>query len=85
MTDFVTNVHEFSLAELLIMIDKDSAYIAELEAFKDTLVALPDFSIEDIYDRKDEFTRLIAKRPVYAIDRIVSGRIVFENAYNAHR
>ncbi len=85
MTDFVTNVHEFSLAELLIMIDKDSTYIAELEEFMETLVALPDFSIEDIYNRKDEFTRLISKRPVYAIDRMVSGRTIFENAYDAHR
>lgn len=85
MTDFVTNVHEFSLAELLIMVDKDSAYIAELEAFMDTLTALPDLSIEDIYTRKDEYTRMLAKRTPYAIDRMVSGRSIFENAYDAHR
>lgn len=85
MADFVTNVNEFSLAELLIMIDKDSAYIAELEAFMDTLAALPDFSIEDIYSRKDEYTRMLTKRTPYALDRMVSGRMIFENAYDAHK
>ena len=85
MTDFVTNVHEFSLAELLIMVDKDSAYVAELEAFMDTLTALPEFSIEEIYNKKDEYTRMLAKRTPYAIDRMVSGRSIFENAYDAHR
>ncbi len=85
MTDFVTNVHEFSLAELLIMVDKDTAYIAELEAFMDTLIGLPEFSIEEIYNRKDEFTRMLTKRTAYAIDRMVSGRTAFETAYDAHR
>ncbi len=84
MTDFVTNVHEFSLAELLIMIDKDSAYIAELEAFMETLIALPSFKIEEIYSKKDEYTRLLTKRSVYALDRMASGRNIFENAYDAH-
>ncbi|MBR3967882.1 MAG: hypothetical protein IKJ91_12505 [Clostridia bacterium] len=85
MTDFVTNVHEFSLAELLIMVDKDDAYIAELEEFMSTLVGLRGFSIGEIYDRKDEFTRMLSKRTPYAIDRMVSGRAVFENAYDAHK
>ncbi|MBQ8207242.1 MAG: hypothetical protein IJZ89_00720 [Clostridia bacterium] len=85
MTDFVTNVHEFSLAELLIMIDKDNAYIAELGEYMNSLIALPEIDINAIYDNKDELMRMIGKRSVYYIDCQVSGRSTFETAYDAHR
>ena len=84
MEDFVTNVHEFSIAELLFMIDKDEAYIASLEAYIDTLVALPDMDIDSIYESRDEFLRMIGKRSTYYIDCKASGRNAFETAYEAH-
>lgn len=85
MTDFVTNVHEFSLAEILLMTDRDSAYIAELEKYMEGLVALPETDISAIYDNKDDLMRMLSKRSAYYIDCQVSGRSSFENAYNAHK
>lgn len=84
MADFVTNIHEFSLAEIIIMTDKDSAYIAELDAFMDSLVALPEISINGIYEDQAEYVRMLGKRSPYYIDMQVCGKNSFESAYEAH-
>ena len=85
MDDFVTNVHEFSLAEILLMTSRDDTYLASLEEYMDSLVALPEIDLAGIYENSDELTRMIIGRSVYFIDRFVSGRKTFEAPYEAHR
>lgn len=85
MTDFVTNIHEFSLAEILLMTDKDNAYIAELGEYMDSLIALPEIDINAIYENKDTLMRMLGKRSAYYIDCQVSSRSSFETAYDAHK
>lgn len=81
MSDFVTDVNEFSLAEILLMIDNDPAYFATLG---ELTADLPDFSFEKIYSDSEKLINMIGKRTVYYIDRYVSGRHIFNTPYEAH-
>lgn len=85
MDDFVTNVHEFSLAEILLMINRDEAYIKELGEYMQTVVSMPEIDIASIYDNGTEYINLISKRSPYYIDCQASGRIAFPTPYDAHR
>lgn len=82
MSDFITNVHEFSLAEIVLMLDNDSAYFATLS---NLTADLPDLSFEKIYSESSKLLNMIGKRSVYYIDRYVSGRHTFEAPYEAHQ
>ena len=85
MNDFVTNVHEFSLAEILLMISKDADYLASLSEFANSLVALPEIDLSGIYDNSEGLQRMIRGRTVYVVDRYVSGRNLADTPYEAHR
>ena len=84
MTDFVTNVHEFSLAELLLMTNRNDEYLATLSEYMDSLIALPEFDLVTIYDKADDILRLIRGHSAYYVDRNTSGRRSFETPFEAH-
>lgn len=85
MDDFVTNVHEFSLAEILLMTNRDEAYIKELKEYMATVVSMPEIDIASIYDNGTSYINLVSKRSPYYIDCQASGRIAYPTPYDAHR
>ncbi len=85
MGDFVTNVHEFSLAELLLMTSRDDAVLDYLDdAVKESGVSL-EIDFAGIYDNASELMRMIRGRTPYSIDRYVSGRLMVDTPYEAQK
>lgn len=81
--DFIDNVMEFSLPEILLVTDFTAEDFADYKRFCDEKEYSYDIDFYDILARSDEFVRMMRKHTVYFIDCSCVGEPAFETPYEA--